>query len=261
MSVSRLLSRRFRSFCICWMLMVATGATAQEHLVIGREEWAPFQYEDDGKLTGIDIELVAAIMDRAGIRATFSDEMPWKRILKWVEEGRIDGAMSASKTGAREVFAHFSDPYRPEKMVLIVRRGEAEMYPFNDMKALAEHPNFRLGVVRGYYMGEAFETLQNQPAFAGRIQLVAEDDANIKKLLSKRLDGFLADLTYSMHMLKLFNAVDKVDVHPMPVNTSPVHLMFSKKTVDPATVERVNRAIAEIEADGVKWRIMRKYQE
>ncbi len=65
------------------------SAWATDEFVMGWESWEPFQYKNDqGEVTGLDIELISAIMGNIDRKISFK-EMPWKRHLTLLEGGRV----------------------------------------------------------------------------------------------------------------------------------------------------------------------------
>ena len=49
-------------------------------LTMGWENWPPYQYQTNNTLTGLDIELIKAIVEHMGYKISFK-ERPWKRLL------------------------------------------------------------------------------------------------------------------------------------------------------------------------------------
>jgi len=85
---------------------------AQEKVfTAGWETWRPHQYKDEqGKMAGIDVELVKAIFEHAGYKLEFTEEVPWARHLLMLEKGKIDIATGTAKNAEREEYAYFTIP-------------------------------------------------------------------------------------------------------------------------------------------------------
>ena len=80
-----------------------------------------------------------------------------------------------------------------------------------------------------------------------------------KKLLAKHIDGYIADKIAGAQILRETKDLDKVAVHPMYIFADTVHVLFSKKTTTPELVERFNRSVSILKANGTYDRITRKY--
>jgi len=239
--------------------IAVAGAECEKPFSLGWEPWAPYQFLDDKKqLTGLDIELVTAIVKKIGCNITHKN-VQWKRHLKELEQGRIDLASGASKTPEREVYAFFSDAYRNEYISLYVRKGESNKYDVKSLKDILKTP-FILGVTRGYYYGEEFANLLKNPQFIRRLQYVKNDEQHYDKLVKNRIDGFLPDHFTAQDKIKEKDLIGKIERHPMPIIlTGDIFVMLSKKSLSPAIVKDFNNGLNQIKDDGTYRKILDKY--
>ncbi|MCG8688710.1 MAG: transporter substrate-binding domain-containing protein [Desulfobacterales bacterium] len=244
---------------LLFYLSVLSPCLGNEEYKIGWEDWAPFQYRDDqGKVTGLDIDLISMIMDRGNLTIKFI-EAPWKRHLYEVEKGRIHLAGAASKMPEREKYAYFSDPYRTESVVVYIRKGEADKHrSFKRLKDLRSI-DFQLGAVNEYYYGETFSELMKDKAFQAKVQFVYKDELNIKKLMAGRIDGLFMEPVVATSKFRALNLLDKVEVLPVFVYEDDIYVMFSKKSVSPNIVEAFNKSLKRIRSNGEYDRILGKY--
>ena len=106
------------------LLFSAVAQADPRIFTVGWETWEPYQFPaSDGSVTGVDVEILRAALGTKDVKAKF-ESMPWKRILGAVQSGDVDLTMGATKTDERLVFARFSEPYRTDRSVLIVPRGQ-----------------------------------------------------------------------------------------------------------------------------------------
>lgn len=186
-------------------------------------------------------------------------EMPWVRILLALQKGTLDVATSAGWTEERNAFAYFSKSYRDAEMAVFVRRGEVDRYPLARLADITKI-EFTLGVIVGYHYNDEVDELMKNPAFAARVDGAVDYRTNIRKLVHGRLDGYLAeDVNVMVAEANILSLGDKVERHPMPVSGDELHLMFSRKTVDPAIVSKMDAAIVEMRADGRLQAMIDKY--
>jgi polar amino acid transport system substrate-binding protein len=251
------------SVCLAWVavMLAPLAALAAEPctLRVGWEPYAPFTFADDqGEATGADIDLIKAIGDEIGC-SVVPVELPWARIVREVEQGTLDVSTSTSWTPEREQWALFSEPYRESATAIYVRRGEIPRFA---LQQLADVPaqKLRLGVIVDYYYGEAVAEAVSDPAFAGWLDGAPDYATNIRKLVSGRIDGFLVeDIAVMEAELERMGMSERVERYPLRIPGEKLRFMFSRKTVEPDTVAKVDAAVAEMRADGRLDAIRAKY--
>lgn len=251
--------RRLASL-IGFVVVVAAGADASACVL--RAGWDPYglyMYRDEnGRETGADIELMRALADGAGCAIEFR-ELPWARLLRQIESGAIDLTASVSYTTEREAYAHFSMPYRRTEMGVFVRTAESRGWAFDDLRDIVE-TGFRLGVIQDYYYGDEFEALRNDPAFAAHLDISSDYPSIIRKLVHGRIDGLLADDVGVMRAeARQLGMREFVERHPLPMPGDDLHVMFSRKSVDPAVVAAFDDAIARMRDDGRLRAILERF--
>lgn len=244
---------------LCWLVFVLPLSAVADSLSLGWEDWKPYQYQSsDGELTGLDIEMVKAVFDSQGKSLKFL-QLPWKRHLDNLESGHIDLAASASKTPEREQFAYFSDPYRTESAALFIRKTDQDKYQFSSLQDIIG-TDFSLAVTRGYYYGEEFSQLMENPDFRKQVQEVNDNQLAQRQLVRGRVDGFLEDPIAATVELEEEGVADQV-VNILDIYSDGIYVMFSKKTKTEADVESFNKGLSEIRRSGVYDEIMAKYYQ
>lgn len=218
----------------------------------------------EGKAVGMNVDLINAIFSEAGLEWTevLFDPMSSARRIAVLTEGAFDFIAAATPSAEREKIAYFSVPYRSENVGLLVRKGASDSLPMATLKDFAKLPETRMAAVQGAYYGPAFAALLQDPEMSKRIDLIgASPEIRLRLLLSGR-DQFVVGESFTL----LFNArqlgyADQVEIHPLVIDSSPICLMFSRKTVSPSVVERVNRAITSLQARGDIERILGTYRK
>lgn len=105
------------------VLIVATDAT-----------YAPMEYMDDkGNIVGIDIDIVDAIAEAAGIEVEYKN-YGWEPLFPAVKSGEVDFAVSSiTITEDRQKEFDFTDPYfRANQLILVPE--DSEVTKFEDLK-------------------------------------------------------------------------------------------------------------------------------
>ncbi len=228
-------------------------------LTMGWDPWEPYHYRTvDDQVTGLDIELVSAMIERAGCTLDFEQD-DWATLLGRLREGKVDFLTGATRTPAREAFARFSDPYRKESFALYVRSGESDQYVGDTLEALLEQ-GFRVGVTNDYVYGDEVAQLESDPRYSGLFEGVSIGELNFEKLKNLEIDGFLEDPFVAASMMRKRGLAEDVEEHAVVMDSGQVHLMFSRDAVPEAVVARLNAGLAAIRADGTYDRLLEKYR-
>lgn len=218
---------------------------------------APFEYKDkDGKLTGFDIELGNAICTHLKIKCTWveSDFDGLIPALKAKKFDVINASMSITEKRQREI--DFSDRVTrvPSRMIA---KESAKLQPT---------PESLRGKRVGVQQGSTHETYAKQKWAANGVEIVsyAKNDQIYADLQSGRLDAGLMDaVESSIGFLKTpagkgyaYAGLPLVDAKIFGNGTG-----FGLRKEDGDLKALLNRALAELKANGTYKRIMNKYFE
>ena len=116
-----------KAFSICTALSLSLALfagcskDASKLTVATNAEFQPFEYMDNNKIVGIDVDIVNAIAKDMGKTASIQN-MEFDSVIPAVSTGKDDmGVAGISKTPDREKSVDFSDPYYDAKNVIIVK--------------------------------------------------------------------------------------------------------------------------------------------
>ena len=262
--------RRVSPRCLWFAaLLIASWSTlclAKEAAVLtgGWSTYPPFSYEEKARglqhWTGLDVELLGQIAHRAGYKIE-STEVNWSEHVREIETGERDIAASATRTLDREQFAWFSVPYRSETVVLIVPTGKSATLPAETESELIDRiksTGFRLGVDEGAaYPSELIRAFLADPANSNQIVAMKQQKL-LDELLAGSIDGYLSNRIVAATNIAAHNAEYQVEEYPMMVY-GDLHIMFSKASVSPETVEQFNTAIEAVKLDRTYSKLNEKY--
>ncbi|MGL6007619.1 substrate-binding periplasmic protein [Aeromonas sobria] len=229
-------------------------------MVVGWVNWQPFSYRNEQQqISGLDVELLNAIFQRANYQAKFS-EMPWARVLHELKFGTVQLAMSANITTERQQYARFSHPYREEETAIVIRRQDAERWRgITTLEQLINTPDFHIGVLKGFDYGNTFRQLMTRPELQSRLQMRLRLEQLLKMLQGGRIQGFILD----PHGLQEWRHKDELqdDLHILlRIELTPVHLMLSKKSTTETQLQRINLAIEQLKQSPDYQQILDRYQ-
>jgi polar amino acid transport system substrate-binding protein len=250
------------------LVLLAYPASAQQESKVLRSgwyQWDPYQYElvknELKHLTGLDVQLLRTIFGKMGIELQI-DPVGWRQHQLDVKDGTRDIAGGAFRSKEREEYAYYSIPYRSEKDMLFVRKGEQKKFKFNSAEELVkilESGTYKLGVIDGYFYGNTLMQYINDPRYANRIIKVKDDRANFTNLLEHKIDAFPIDHLVGATLGWRHGWQKQVVEMPNPVFEDSIHVLFSKKTTSPELVDRFNQTLLQMQKSGEYNKVMRNY--
>lgn len=215
-------------------------------LKIGTEgTYAPFTYHDDsGKLVGFDVEIGEAIAKQLGVKPEFV-EGKWDGLIAGLDAKRYDVVINeVGITEARKEKYAFSEPYIASKAVLIVSAKNDDIKGFADLK----------GKKSAQSLTSNFGKLAEQNGAS----LVGTDgfDQSIQLVITGRADATINDsLSYLDFKKHQPNAPVKVVAEEADADHSGVLI----RKGDEDLVAAIDKALADIKADGTYQTISEKY--
>ncbi len=235
-------------------------AAAAEHcpateIVVGAHNTPPHSVQTNDGPKGPDVDVVVAVMKRVGCPVTFVQQ-PWARILETMaRDGAIHMSTLANKLAQRQRFAWYSRSYIDLERLLFVRT--ADMTPYRSLEDFFERGRF-LGRVRGYSFGEAYDRAVAR--FPDLVDDVNHQEHNARKLVMGRIDGVIGERLQILDAFTragLSGATKSTGIEIAPKTGS--YLIFSKKSVPRAFVDRVDRTLDDMVADGTLAAILEPY--
>ena len=247
---------------ICVLLCVPAPAPAQTKaqrtLLVGA--WTPDEVgllnaSGLGRATrsAYELQLLDAIGRHAGIGFSLR-ALERLAIDEAVARGDIDFALPVIRTPARSDVATMSRAYATRNEVLFL--GSRVSRPSGEGPAVlraALAQGLRIGTARGDTYGAEIDAILGEPAFAPLVSAAADDDDNLDRLIDGEIDGFLAPrLSGLIAIASRAGASSLVTPLEPPLAAHKLHIMFSKATVDAATVAAVDEALLALQEDGTE---------
>jgi len=236
---------------------VSIGFPCELTVRVTEKSYPPFFVdEENGKWSGLSIELVEALLQEAGCKATYKP-LPFKRALMYLKQGKTDMMLNLTITAERKAFIHFIGPQLDETVILVIRKdSDFSLTSLDDIKKLSKP----VGVERGKVYGTAFEEKRaTDEAFKNNIDIVNNLAANEKKLEKNRLSGFLGYGYNVFYRFKTEPLYQNFAVHPLKIHQDWVHFGFSKKSVPAEMLQRLQEAYDRVKQKGVFDKIRQAY--
>jgi cystine transport system substrate-binding protein len=213
---------------------------------IGTEgTYAPFTFHNaDNTLVGFDVEIGKAVAEKLGVKAEFV-EGKWDGLIAGLDANRYDAVINqVGITEARKEKYDFSDPYIVSKAVLIVKDGNEDIKSFEDLK--------------GKTSAQSLSSNFGKIAEAAGAELVGTDgfDQSIQLVLTGRADATINDsLSFLDFKKQKPDAPVKIAAEKEEADASGIIV----RKGDPELVAAINKALADIKADGTYQKIADTY--
>jgi len=215
-------------------------------LRIGTEgTYAPFTYHDaSGELVGFDVEIGREVAKRLGVEARFL-EGRWDGLIAGIDANRYDAVINqVGITEERKAKYDFSEPYIASKAALIVKEGNDEIKGFDDLK--------------GKKSAQSLTSNYAKMAEAAGAELVATEgfDQAIQLVVNGRADATIND-SLSFYDFKKQQPNAPVEIAATQDEAAYSGIIVAKG--QPELVAAINKALAEIKADGTYKKIAETY--
>lgn len=217
-----------------------------ETFKIGTEgTYAPFTYHDaTGKLVGFDVEIGEAIAKKLGVKPEFV-EGKWDGLIAGLDAKRYDAVINqVGITEARKKKYDFSEPYIASKAVLIVKQDNDAIKSFADLK--------------GKKAAQSLTSNFGKLAESNGAELVGTDgfDQSIQLVLTGRADATIND---SLSFLDFKKHKPDAPVKVVATESNADYSGIIIRKGEPELLAAINKALADIKADGTYDAISKKY--
>ncbi|MGE4519954.1 MAG: substrate-binding periplasmic protein [Desulfobacteraceae bacterium] len=234
---------------ICFFCMIFSASAFAGSITVVLEQYPPYEFRENRKWTGHDIEIVAEASRRAGVTPVFM-EFPWKRCLQMVRDGSAQAIISLMNTPDRREYILYPDTALSyEKNVILGHREK-----FIEIKSLGDLKGKSIGVQSGYSYGDEFD---NYPG-------LMKDFSFSQELLLKKLDAERTDFVIGNEAVTLY-LNKKLGLKPVEVfyvvSQDPLYIGFSKVHRESGVLlEKFSTILSDMKKEGTIDRIIEKYQ-
>jgi polar amino acid transport system substrate-binding protein len=223
------------------------------------EKLPPFNFEENGKITGIDLDIFRELSKRVGFRATV-ELLPFKRIWRALQRGEVDGSLELYFNPKRESFVIYSrTPMRWSVQNIFIRKIDRVKYGTNRIEDLYGKI---VGINAGFSVSTEFEKAAREKRFI--VEEAKGVIENIKKLDRGRIDCYISNFHIAHYTINKLGLKDKIVALPEPfIPKKGVYFAISKKgkgiSDKAGFMKKFNAALEEIHADGTYQKIVDKY--
>lgn len=216
------ISRRFICIILLACSNIAIAETCGPVVISAHPNYPPFHWYTGQEMTGASIEITGQILDELGIQWQAQYHGPWKRVLKFAEQGQVDIIPALKKNRVRASYLTFTKSpfsYNPVA-VFSLTESNLRVDALDDLDGLFGSINLgdRHGQTIDYFIAQ-------QKNFQHIKGIRANFDMLIKKRTNYYIDGYHTGMNYLTHHQL------KYKITPIKIfNNEFVHVGFSKKS-------------------------------
>jgi len=221
---------------------MSTSSRAEQSVIVAGSDhdFPPYEFTQNGKPTGFTVELMQAVADVMGFTVKF-EPGPWNKILRGLQEQKIDVLTGMSFSEDRTKFYTFTVPHTMIFPGLFVRKGSS-------IRSLDDLKNKEIVVQDADIMHEYLK--KNHPDV--KIITVADPPEGLRLVSSGKHDGIL--LASEVHGHYTINYFGLMNLVPVKTNLPPIRYCFSMLVENEALRHKLDQGFNILKATG-------KYQE
>ncbi len=228
---------------------IASIGAAETWKVGSQEDFVPFNYVENGKYVGIDVEILHTAVDAIGVTL---DHRPtsWRRALLDFGAGKLDAIFQLTPTPERFDNWHMVGPLRTTQTVFMTRANSA----VDDIHDLSDLSGLIVGAVAGYTYGHAFDnddTIFKEPS--------VDDFTNVRKLLLGRSDIVVGGFETLKYVVNELNAQDKVRFLATPLVVRDRYIAFQRTPDGYAKAQRLQEQLDLMHSEGIIPEIIQSF--
>ena len=268
--MSNLIKHTFLALTL--ILMTIRHSFAERTFLVVGEEFAPFEFEQEGKVVGIDIDIATHIFNKLGVNAEFKI-LPWRRAWSMVEAGEADAVLTTSRKSKREPFVWYPKEDMWVSEFVFFNKTDKKMDGFKGYESAKEN-NLKVGIINGNSYHDSF--WQAFPYNDGSTEFKGEDATgmnkqirvgtslkeNLQKLAGGRIDIFAADKVFGAYTVKLLGLQDQLGYYDAVLYSKGYPMPFVKKSTYPdvkAIADKFEAELAAMKKNGEYQKIFDKW--
>ncbi len=233
---------------------IITSAETLPDFMIMTEPWTPWQFEENGNVKGIAVDLLVLMLERVGSGQNHDDikMYPWARGYMTVQRKENTILFSTTRTKKREKMFKWVGPIFQNSSYLIAKKDK-----HIKIKSLKELKNYNIGTV----IDDVGEEYMNKLGIGiDQLDRTTSNFRNIEKLNFNRIDmivqsweGFCYDAKELNINPNLFETVYLADV-------KDISYAFYKGTPD-WIIKKFQKALDELKEEGKLDELIKRYKK
>lgn len=201
------------------------------------KNYYPYYYWVDGEPHGQCTEIAAGAIRHMGANVKFV-RYPWIRVLKSIEEQKVDAGLCGTKTEERSAYSYFpEEPLLNFDVTLFVRTNS----PLEKTDKL-QLAGKSFALIKGYNFGNVDQDLES----LGMLRIETPNrDSLVKLLLNERVDTVLDSILPMRADARRLHVSDQIRPLRPSLAETPGYVFFSKKPGHEDLAKRFSEALKQ----------------
>lgn len=175
-------------------------------------EFAPFEYMDDGKYSGMASDYLKILSERLQLKMTVVPGLPWDEVMTRVKQRDIDVLPAVGRTEDRADYLTYTAPYLNFYRVIVTRTNAPLILGIDDIKTM------RVAVqANSSHHGYLLEQTAIEPITFSTLQ-----DA-ILSVSSGQADAFVGNVAAASYWIHKYNLTNLKVAAPVSQSTQSLH--------------------------------------
>ena len=228
-----------------------TEETASAKLTMATEAtFPPYEYYDGDAIVGIDVEVAQAIAEKLGMELEVTD-IAFDSIIPGIQTGKYDMGMAGmTVTDERKEQVNFSDSYATGVQVVIVK-DDSPITSVDDL--FADGASTVVGTQAGT-TGFIYATSDIEDVGLGTVKSFGKTTDAVEALKNGQVDCVILDNEPAKALVAANEGLHILDTE---YAVEDYAIAIAKENTD--LLEKVNKALSELTADGTLQSIVDKY--
>ena len=227
------------------MMLGTAAAHAEDVLRVATDAtFPPFEYSENGKRTGFDVDLIEAIAKVLNRKVEWTD-IDFKGLIPGLVAKRFDVAASAIYiTDERRKVVDFTDPYYPGGLVIMTKKGDTSIKGPDDLKG--RKVSVQVGTKSVNYLKEHYPDVQ-------RVE-VEKNQEMFQLVEIGRADAAVTGKPAAKLYAKTRGTLQVVDKQ-----LTVEEYGYALRKDEPELTQQFNEALKKLKADGTYDKLVAKY--
>ena len=229
------------------ILMVGCGSSEDgkiKKIYVGTNaEFAPFEFLEDGKIVGFDMDLMAEISKEIGVEVEIKD-MAFDGLLPALQTKKVDMIIAGmTATEERKKAVNFTNSYYIANQVIIAAENSLDIATFDELKGK------KVGVILGFTGDVVVSDIDGVEVKKYNASYAAIMDLKSGKIDAVVLDGEPAkNFVKNNEGIKITSAKGEKEEYAMAVSKDDKELL-----------EKINTALVTLKANGIYDELLKKW--
>jgi polar amino acid transport system substrate-binding protein len=240
-----------------FVVVKTADAETNNQLVFTSAEWPPVIYQDEkGKMSGLYADLLYEVfINRLGLNFQYK-QVPWRRAQREVREGIADFLIAIPDAERLQYAVSSKRPFFKLYLNVYTYENHPRIQEIQGIKTVGDIK--RLGLTTVSNMGNGWQKANVEAMGIPTFYALTEEEACLF-LARKRADIMIDAVVPTNHIIRKMGIADELVMTAASFGPINLHLLMSKESKYLPFMDRIDKAFAELEAEGIVEKLLERY--